>query len=68
MLGRKLLYYLYLTYRLLIESQLPDGRQVPLNIPVDDCYYTGTVVGDSGSVVALSQCNDEMVMMCIAIV
>ena len=45
-----------------IESQLPDVGLVPLNIPVEDCYYTGSVVGDGGSVVALSQCNDEMVM------
>ena len=45
---------------MVIESQLPDGKMVSLGIPVNDCYYTGTMMDGSGTV-AISQCNSEMV-------
>ena len=48
------------SYRMVIESQLPDGKMVPLNIPVSNCYYTGTMIDGSGSV-AISQCNNDTV-------
>ena len=46
--------------RIAIESQLPDGNMVSLNVPVSDCYYTGTMMDGSGSV-AISQCNNDTV-------
>ena len=46
--------------RMVIESQLPDGRMVSLGIPVSDCYYTGTMMDGSGTV-AISQCNNDTV-------
>ena len=45
---------------MVIESQLPDGKMVSLGIPVNDCYYTGTMMDGSGTV-AISQCNNNTV-------
>ena len=46
--------------RLVVESQLPDGKMVSLNVPVNDCYYTGTMMDGSG-LVAISLCNNDTV-------
>ena len=46
--------------RMVIESQLPNGKMVSLGVPVSDCYYTGTMMDGSGTV-AISQCNNDMV-------
>ena len=50
----------FVSLRMVIESQLPDGRMVSLGIPVSDCYYTGTMMDGSGTV-AISQCNNDTV-------
>ena len=44
----------------MIGSKMPNGEMVPLNIPVSDCYYTGTMMNGSG-LVAISQCNNDTV-------
>ena len=50
----------FVSLRMVIESQLPDGKMVSLGIPVRDCYYTGTMMDGSGTV-AISQCNNDTV-------
>ena len=50
----------FVSLRMVIESQLPDGKMVSLGIPVNDCYYTGTMMDGSGTV-AISQCNNDTV-------
>ena len=50
----------FTAYSMMIGSKMPNGEMVPLNIPVSDCYYTGTMMNGSG-LVTLSQCNNDTV-------